>query len=801
MKRLLLLLGLIFLFEASAQPIKEISFEDLDGDGRVELAKIKTQILSPSDIVLVYDTGNNMKEVDCCDFYDDVWIFDVYGDGKAELIIEFRKVGEIVSAYLYDDVDRDGRVSYVFGAWGVNITESLNPTLKVKAKEDWLIDEKVNFNIEILGDGKVNIGQVYYPRIFKPNDGVTDFKITIYDDENDGDPDYELRENLDRKGWTMLMVDYDDKEAMWKNYIFWPYLGKGPGWWERSHNSASPPILVDWEKARVSTIQLMVSDRYEDGNCFILTPDKILRNKTNELTFENPFCFYDLANDDDGYQEAVLRVVNRPYNRTTVSIRYSWDQDNDGRYDFSIDAGRKPEYKLGDKYVSIIDFRDFSIVSIPFEDGPNWAFDGKWYSVKFTDTNDLYWLGEGVYGHLFNTSVNYTIGNTIVTTTRYVAGRNYHRVEFSRKENNDVTLYLSPIDGKLHLKNADKGTFMIKAKETGNWYGSIFSLKDIKSKNFTVYESIDYENLDDDEYFDKWTYYVNDTFVKSLIYSDDVLIYHDKSKIKLLKNNIKPYVFETVPPKNYEEWKVLGANLEKYKKDFDPQDFEGMFNQFQGEIITIKGGFIRDFDLTEAGFKAFLDCTPQCVVEPSSAIEHDRPLSVGEYVLSYDGKFRIIKSIIPDLVIKELDVSLSKENPREIEYVTISARIHNTGKEDIGPVVVSFFEGKPEKGALIGSKTIPKIQPSKSMTASQQWLAKLGVEEIYVVVDPDNLIPETNKKNNIAAKQIYVFPLQQPSAVERIRIGSSEEVLGVALLLMLAMLFLAFFIAREIFEY
>lgn len=799
----ILLVYFMVMSDVNSQSTHNILFKDLDADGDPDVAIIEANFYSDEDIILVYDKGDDMKYSQewekCCNFINDVWVFDAYGDNKTELIIDFNKKRHKIIAELYDDVNKDGSVSYFYNSSDFLINESSFPTLTVIAEDGyWSRDGKINFNLEMLGDGAVDIGQVYYPAIFKPNDGVADFKITIYDDDRDGDPDYELRENLGASGHSMLMVDFDDNETEWKNHIFWPYLGNGPGWWERGHNSASPPILIDWKKARISTVQLTVSDRYDDGNCFILTQDKIYRNKSNELSFENPFCFYDIANDDDGYQEAVLRVVNSPDKRDAVDIRYSWDQNNDGKYDFSVRAAGKPKYKLGDKYVSIVDFKDFSVVTIPFEKGPYWAFERKWDSVVFTDTNGLYWLGEGVYGNMFKREVNYTLGNIVVTTTRYVAGQNYHRVESFQRKSQSVALYMSPIDGKLHLKNAMAGTFTLKAKKTGNWYGSIFSREDIRAGKFTVYENIDYENLDGDGYIDRWTYYVNDTFVRGLVYLKDVLIYYDRSKVKLLKKAIDPYVFETTPPKNYEEWRNLQENLNKYRKEFDPRDLEGMFNQFQGEPITIEGGFIRNFSLTDSGFRVYLDCVPMCVVEPSGAVEHEGPVRAGKYVLEYDGGFKIIKSILPDLVIGEFDVTLSNETPREIEYIKLSAKVHNKGNEDVGPVVINFFEGKPDKGRLIGNQTIPFISPGGSSSVDQRWLAKSGIEGIYVVIDPENLIFESNEENNVVLKKISVISLKTPSVSERVVVGSEKTALKIAFAMVLGMLFLTIYISNSV---
>jgi len=76
--------------------------------------------------------------------------------------------------------------------------------------------------------------------------------------------------------------------------------------------------------------------------------------------------------------------------------------------------------------------------------------------------------------------------------------------------------------------------------------------------------------------------------------------------------------------------------------------------------------------------------------------------------------------------------------------------------------VVRFYDGDPDGGGTqIGSgQHLSPIAPSGAKTASVQWAAISGSHDIYVVVDPDNLIPESNETNNQAYKSLSVGPAE-----------------------------------------
>ena len=116
------------------------------------------------------------------------------------------------------------------------------------------------------------------------------------------------------------------------------------------------------------------------------------------------------------------------------------------------------------------------------------------------------------------------------------------------------------------------------------------------------------------------------------------------------------------------------------------------------------------------------------------------------------------EQLYPDLTLSSSDISLSDPHPLEGETVTITAEIHNIGNADANNVFVQFFDGYPEKigseyvGKLTGSKRIDSIPAGESKTAQVEWTPVSGVHDIYVFVDPDNSISESNEENNAAVK-------------------------------------------------
>jgi hypothetical protein len=112
--------------------------------------------------------------------------------------------------------------------------------------------------------------------------------------------------------------------------------------------------------------------------------------------------------------------------------------------------------------------------------------------------------------------------------------------------------------------------------------------------------------------------------------------------------------------------------------------------------------------------------------------------------------------LIPDLTLTTVDIAFTPETPTEGDSVTIKATIHNFGNGSASDVKASFYYGSPATETLIGIDTVASIAAEGTGTASVVWTAVKGIHEIYVVVDPDNVIDETDESNNQASKTIEV---------------------------------------------
>jgi uncharacterized protein YkwD len=122
-----------------------------------------------------------------------------------------------------------------------------------------------------------------------------------------------------------------------------------------------------------------------------------------------------------------------------------------------------------------------------------------------------------------------------------------------------------------------------------------------------------------------------------------------------------------------------------------------------------------------------------------------------------------------DLSISNVDLGFDPASPYEGENVNISITVRNKGTTDAHPVLVKFYDGNPQSGGtLIGTEQVPQILiHGEDAMVNLVWdtSGKAGDHEIYVVVDPEDLIAESNEGNNIAFKTLTVNIPNSPIAL------------------------------------
>lgn len=89
-----------------------------------------------------------------------------------------------------------------------------------------------------------------------------------------------------------------------------------------------------------------------------------------------------------------------------------------------------------------------------------------------------------------------------------------------------------------------------------------------------------------------------------------------------------------------------------------------------------------------------------------------------------------------------------------------SATIHNRGDVESELTVVRFFDGDPgADGVQIGDdQTLSELATDGSQDVSVNWTAITGEHQIYLQIDPDDLVDEFKEDNNIASNSILIAP-------------------------------------------
>ena len=115
---------------------------------------------------------------------------------------------------------------------------------------------------------------------------------------------------------------------------------------------------------------------------------------------------------------------------------------------------------------------------------------------------------------------------------------------------------------------------------------------------------------------------------------------------------------------------------------------------------------------------------------------------------------------LPDLAISQNDIVFTPADSvyKQGEQIQIGVTVHNQGTVDASNVYVELYDGNPDVGVAppVGSFQIPLIPAGGSYTGSVPYVVPSNSQYhfIYVKVDPNNTIAESNESNNEAFKPL-----------------------------------------------
>ncbi|MFQ5821346.1 MAG: CARDB domain-containing protein [Candidatus Heimdallarchaeota archaeon] len=123
-------------------------------------------------------------------------------------------------------------------------------------------------------------------------------------------------------------------------------------------------------------------------------------------------------------------------------------------------------------------------------------------------------------------------------------------------------------------------------------------------------------------------------------------------------------------------------------------------------------------------------------------------------------------SILSNLDLELTEMSLSTHLLLHGENVKITAEIQNLGSADVNGVLVKFFDGNPFINGISIYKETINVPLGGTYTSSSVWTPPQGTHLVFVVVDYENLIAESNEINNALYDELVVRGLADLSLLE-----------------------------------
>ena len=114
---------------------------------------------------------------------------------------------------------------------------------------------------------------------------------------------------------------------------------------------------------------------------------------------------------------------------------------------------------------------------------------------------------------------------------------------------------------------------------------------------------------------------------------------------------------------------------------------------------------------------------------------------------------RVLSAGLPNLTASGADVAIEPDPPVEGGAATVRAAVRNTGDAPAGPFLVSVYVGDPDEGGtLLGQAALGGLAPGEGETVEIPWspVDMRGSLGLYVLVDPDDEIEESDEDDNLA---------------------------------------------------
>jgi len=655
----------------------------------------------------------------------------------------------------YVPVDIEGdRVSLASGAL---------PIMRIEALDGWWVRQEegsasqvVNYNLDVEIRGAIaamsgtsydeELGPQGWPEFVQR--GELAVNITVRDPELSGLPQWELRLLEPAfQGRGYFRSTYAERkcetpiEAKLGVSPLWPFVALEGGY-ELARGEQRPPIVVDWQAAKVSYFSELLAVHQQNCVYAFNSVNKLVENELNQANYETPLAFYDLSGEGVGYPNLLLRSERYPAQDPWIGglekdlqmIRYSWrNKVGDGQWDYKIDVLGFHPYS---NTTSIADGA-FTIDAPAYDALPAWVLEKEWPVATFIDSEEnSYQSDEGLYEWSpREVGVGYALGwQEAHAGDAFTRIREGLRGEYRFRRSLSPELYLSPIDNRLHLLGAEGGLWQIDEQVV-----------------------LRQQNLGDELYLNGWIREQatseessNQNEVVEMLYAlEGHLLYSSSDEVILRQSTYDP-VRGLFPPKDAATWQALNQQLAPFTiSKRDPLDFKSWLYPFEGASMVIQNAQLSQMRAIENGFRFVLQLDPAFTISESDLFDSSA-FAAGTYLIQYDGQWQVDLLTLPDLSLT-VELLTAEEQLSILDESLLQAVVQNSGLTDVKNVqLVGIMRQDGETWPitrqkielLAGSRlSIPLNLHPKSVGA---WTLEFWLED-----QDKNVLVETSQQINV----------------------------------------------------
>lgn len=548
----------------------------------------------------------------------------------------------------------------------------------------WLVDGMTNYNLELAFDGIYFQGFGYSGA---QTDGITDVTVTVGGD-TPGIPDWEVtkleydprpNDGYPRLGMLRRMDDAPAFSVAAPVMPGFPYLGIGgdrPNWFTQNPN----PLFFN---LRTMALAAYPFPGFQNGGMYNVNSISFAPH----VNFEAPFVFYNF-DPSNRFAHLVVRSAYSPAEAALgatlpsprTGIRYSWKTDDVQRWRYGL--------QLSDfhAYEDLVMLGDTEIVAVEATKFPEWVTSRPWRAVTFLEATAGYPGSEGIYhysadyyedwlwlagqttdqsGYVQTPLLQETTDLTSLASRTLPTG---FRGEYMFAHAEPPELYLSPVDGMLHL-NGTQG---------GIWYlgdGMLLRTFDLDSDGVLDAWSREIVPAERDE--NGLLRATPGDVIEALYDVGGYLVYSGLESVTIVPSDHPSKTLTIAPPTDKESWEDFRTTLRPFEAQRrDPTSLQGWLDSFPGSRSDVSGASLANVRITEDGFRFELTLEPDYRATGPDLLGLEG-LAPGKYLIeTQDGAF-----LVAPLSPAQLSLTM-RQTAQDSTVASAQVTVDNMGSAD-----------------------------------------------------------------------------------------------------------------------